>query len=143
MTAKLNNLGWIEIQKQLELLKKHDVVVGVLGKSGSDIVNIAAWNHFGTTNIPAVPFLTIAVDKNKAEIKKFSFASIDHIYQGSTAIKELNLLGLFAEGFVTKTIKQIKTPANAPSTVKKKGFDNRLVDSGRLSQSILSEVRRK
>ena len=52
----------------------------------------------------------------------------------------LALLGEGVKGQIVETIQNFKQPANAPATVRKKGFDKPLIDRGTLWRSIGSEI---
>ncbi|OUI90788.1 hypothetical protein [Acetobacter persici] len=52
----------------------------------------------------------------------------------------LTALGHSMQADITDTIRQTHTPPNAPSTVRHKGFDNPLVETGTLQNSVSFQV---
>lgn len=52
----------------------------------------------------------------------------------------LETVGVIAAGEVKVYMTELRTPANAASTVRKKGSDNPLIDSGALRQSVTHKV---
>ena len=52
----------------------------------------------------------------------------------------LSLMGEYVKGQLQKSIRDLKTPVNAPSTVQKKGFDDPLIDTGHMINSVDYEV---
>jgi hypothetical protein len=99
------------------------------------MAQLGATLHFGTNNgrIPARPWLDVGVasgNEKYANIIKRGFEndkSVDDI---------LETVGVVAVGKVQSYMTDLRTPPNAPSTIKAKGSDNPLVDSGALRQSV-------
>lgn len=92
-------------------------------------------------NIPERSFLRSTFDQN--EKKWFSFAKkqLEKIMTGEISAKEAcDRLGARMQSDVQKTIRNVRTPPNAPSTVASKGSSNPLIDSGRMRQSIIWKV---
>ena len=52
----------------------------------------------------------------------------------------LALMGEGIKGQIAESIQNLHEPANAPATVRKKGFDKPLIDTGTLWRSIGSEI---
>lgn len=112
------------------------------GKAPADVVQIAVWNHFGTSRgIPPRPFITIAMYKGRAEIR----ANLRRVaYQVTVNAKpltpELQKLGAYGAGKIQDQIASNMPPPNAPSTVAQKGSSGTLIDTGRMRQSITWEL---
>ncbi len=131
------------------------VVVGVIGNKASEthknehgakteatVADVAQWNHFGTSTVPARPFLTIALERHGAELKKLQARIAQGIVEGKLTIDQgLGLLGEVAVGFVKQTIADGVPPPNAPSTIAQKGSDTPLINFGQLRGSISFEIR--
>lgn len=58
----------------------------------------------------------------------------------ASASQALTALGHSMQADITDTIRQTHTPPNAPSTVRHKGFDNPLVETGTLQNSVSFKV---
>ena len=57
------------------------------------------------------------------------------------AEKSLKMVGLEVEGELRQAMRDLKSPANAKSTIRKKGFDDPLVDSGQMIASTSVNVK--
>jgi hypothetical protein len=105
------------------------------------IAQAAFWNEYGTTRAPARPFFrTTIAQQSKTWGDKLSKAIAATNYDGKTA---LGLLGQSMRDDVENSIAQWSAPPNAPLTVKIKGFDKPLVDSGDMQRAVDYEVKDK
>ena len=88
-------------------------------------------------NIPARPWLVPGVrsadDQYLQIIQK-------GIVDNTPMEQILNRLGIVAAGAVQKYMTDLKTPPNAPSTIKQKGSSNPLIDTGALRQSVTYSI---
>ena len=122
-------------------------------EGGPTIAQVAAWNEFGTYNIPERPFLRQSVDNNKAAIKAMCAAQIKAVAQGKTdADKAIRVVGAGQVGLIQHEMVNDNFVENAPITIKGGGMRNQksgkrlyvkgkesstpLVDSGRMKQSV-------
>lgn len=132
--------------KQIAELQKLQVRVGYeRGKhvktdedgEEADYCDIALWNELGTENgIPERPFMKDSVDKNQGQIDKACKAALQTVTQGGSAELILKQLGNMQKGLVQQTIVSGEFVENAPSTVKKKGSDKPLIDTGGLRKNV-------
>lgn len=142
--------GWGAVFKRVKNAGKGRVKVGVLAdtaqggahEEGSSltVAEIAAVLHFGTSDghIPPRPFLAMAFDQNREELAQMGARFMAEVLFGDmTEDRALGLMGakLAAEAKKTITIGNQLTP-NAPATIKAKGSDRPLVDTGRLLNAI-------
>lgn len=135
-----------EFFRQIEQLKKLQIRIGYeRGKNSktdekgkeTDYCDIALWNELGTSNgIPSRPFLRDSVDKNASQIDSACKAALQTISKGETAEKILKQLGAMQKGLVQQTIVSGDFKPNSPITVKKKGSDKPLIDSGGLRENV-------
>lgn len=88
--------------------------------------------------IPERSFLRKTFGDNKQQYQQNMRQIIKSAVSGKRDVKAgMGLLGRKAEQDVKKTMVDLKSPPNKPSTIaKKKGANNPLVDTGRLQQSI-------
>ena len=156
------DLGYAQIVKNFAALSKAGiggregpgVFVGVRTgagdhPSGVPFIEIAAANEFGTTDghVPERSYLRSTVDAKRdtyaRQLSRDLTKAFDEKTPNATAFlrRALGLLGARAVGDVQRTMTKLSDPANAPSTIEKKGADNPLIDDGRLRQSIDFEVR--
>ena len=141
------DLGYTAIITQLKALGDAEISVGVLRnagkeKDGTDLVDVAVYNEYGTRNIPPRPFLRIATDEHGGEWQDLAEKCVGKIIEGALdENRALHLIGLQAQKDVQATIKDSSnfTP-NAPATIARKGSSKPLIDTGRLRQSIRYRV---
>ena len=117
-----------KFQKMLEDLDKLEVRIGIQQGAGSDngvdLVDIAMFNELGTVHIPSRPFLRDSVDAHSSE----------------DALKKI---GVFQKGLIQKEIVNGDFVPNSPETIKRKGSDKPLIDTGRMRQSINYVIQEK
>lgn len=147
--------GWNKLKK--ELLKGSDleVKVGIVEPTnyGSDNDNLSVaqvwqWQEEGVPaqNIPPRPAIRVGF---MAPIKKGSYdkifiESMIRIAEGKSTFKqEYTRIGVQAKVDLKKAVADWDTPRNAPYTIELKGFDNPLIDSGLLYESIDFKVDKK
>lgn len=126
---------------ELEKLKKLRVVVGyqqgqAVSEDGVDLADIAMWNELGTASAPSRPFLRKSVDENEEKIISFGQFQAKRLTQGATAQDVLTALGVMQKGLVQEKIVDGDFEPNAPSTIKKKGSDKPLIDTGHMRRSV-------
>lgn len=91
-------------------------------------------------NIPARPWLDVGVAEGSKEYLKLI---ADGIESGESVKTILNQVGLVGVGFAQEFMTKLKTPANAPATISRKGSSNPLIDSGAMKQSVNYKVEPK
>lgn len=146
-----------EVLRRLGAQPRH-IVVGVLGSKASEthrgpadepppkkpptVAEVASWNHFGTSRIPARPFLTIAFEKYGDEIRAIQKRIAKGVVTGKLDLEQgLELLGLEAVARVKQTIIEHVPPPNADSTIARKGSSTPLVHTSQLLGAITHVVR--
>lgn len=128
------------------------VKVGIQGRKGAEDrgqinnVQLAAIHEFGTSAIPARPFIGPPI----AAAKEESFALIADAARVALATQDIAVykrrLGLLGEK-LSSSIRAYVTggagvaPPNAPSTVRAKGSSRPLVDTGQMIRSVTYEVK--
>lgn len=87
--------------------------------------------------IPARPYIRSTVDENEDKYFKDSESLSKQMMEGRIDKHQaLTLMGQAIESDIKLKIINLKSPANAPSTIRKKGSANPLVNTGLLGQSI-------
>jgi len=114
---------------------------GTIVDTKTNICDIAAWNEFGTTHIPSRPFLKQSVDNNIDEINQMLAEKKQEIMSGGSAKQVLQDIGLFQKDLIQMEITEGSFEPNAESTVKKKGSDKPLIDTGRMLQSVNYKIK--
>lgn len=108
------------------------------GKGDVSVAQAAYWNEYGTANIPARPFFRNTIAEKQDEWADSAASILQHT-DGDVG-RALALIGDDVKGDIVETIQNFGEPENAPSTVKKKGFNTPLIDTGDLWRAIKSEV---
>jgi hypothetical protein len=139
-----------QIMRELGAHPKH-IAVGVIGEKahephkdadGATVADVASWNHFGTSTIPARPFLTIMLEKHGERLRELLGRVGKGVLAGKIDLDTgLNLVGLEAAKLTKRTITEHVPPPNAASTIERKGSSTPLVDKGQLLGSITHEIR--
>ena len=148
---------WLKaLQKAVD---KNVLSVGILQpeasivyKSGATMGQIAEWNEFGVprdsgTRIPARPFMRQTFRKKK----NIDIAIKGMSVKGSKAMSNpsriprilLSVAGKALAAEMKLTIKDWETPKNAESTIRKKGKDDPLVETGLMMNSVRYEVKKR
>jgi hypothetical protein len=116
----------INLDKALKDLEKKVAKVGWFkgarynDKKQTPVAYVAAIHEFGypSKNIPARPFLRPTLSNKKQEWKELAFKLSKLVLKGQkTADEMMETIGLKAVGDITKTIKNIWSPALKPSTI--------------------------
>ena len=147
------DLGWKRIVKKTRFLNGKEIRAGVLPSAGFEsngipIAQVGAWNEYGTNasakrpwNVPARPFLSKTTDEKRGWQKNVANA-VDRIIEGAEVMGELNTVGETMKTDIKNIFGQVsKFKRLKPSTIKKKGHNLPLLDSGALYDAIDYEVK--
>jgi hypothetical protein len=122
------------------------------GEADAENIQKAIWNEFGTNRgIPERPFMRNTMRKKKAEYRAVMKAAaatiIEQAALGESVAKEkrkaLKKLGIKAQGDIQAEITALRTPPNAPSTIRQKGSSNPLINSGEMRAAVTFKVEEK
>ena len=122
------------------------VDVGILRghyPDGTSIALVAFWNEFGTRKAPERPFIrsTLFAHKNyKDTLEKIGRSIVAGKYNQKQG---LTILGQIVKQDIQKTIVELRSPPNSPTTIAAKGSSNPLIDTGLMKSSIDFNVRLK
>lgn len=118
----------------------HTVRAGFTDKAtypnGTPIAMVAAAQNFGApaANIPPRPFFSNIVRAKRAVWGKELGQLLKA--QNMNASKALELMGMRMAGDIKQSIVDMVSPPLSEKTVKRKGFDKPLVDTGAMLQSL-------
>lgn len=116
---------------------------GATYDDGTKVIEVAIWNHFGTQNIPARPFITASLELARPELKALYARLVAGVIAGKITDEfAAQYLGQWAVKEIVDNINRGLFQANAPSTVAAKGSDTPLIDTAQLKGSIRAEVER-
>ena len=155
MSASVNDkdLGLNKILKEIKKFEGAVVKAGILEGSGSvdgvSIAQYATWNENGVAGkkgkwkIPPRPFIKGWVANNQKQIASTIQRLYGEVASGNiTADEALKRLGVFAKSGIQSYIRRGDFVPNAPSTIRKKGSSQPLIDSGTMRNAVNYEVER-
>ena len=137
-------------------LKDTEVLIGIPdrgerdGDSGSGISNaeLAYIHSHGSPKmgIPARPFLQPSIEANRDKIAAQQAKVIKAALDGNISLTLINLerVGLMGQNFAKGWFKNAENhwEPNSPATIKQKGSDSPLIDTGQLRNAITYVVRK-
>lgn len=136
-----------KFEKLLKELGQLEVRIGIqqgeASEEGVDLVDIAMFNELGTVHIPSRPFLRDSVDANADQINSFLQSMKKEILRGGSAEDVLKKIGVFQKGLIQEQIVKGNFAPNSEATIRRKGSDTPLVDTGRMRQSINYVIQQK
>ncbi|WP_268914112.1 hypothetical protein [Lentilactobacillus sp. SPB1-3] len=135
-------------QRRLKQLNNNQANVGAFKNvpehTPEELQKIVRWNEFGTAKIPARSFLRGASARNRKHSWKFvAGTALKSVLNGKlTGNQAYQMVGKQMADDVRKQIDTIGPP-NAAATVKLKGRNQPLVDTGGLYRSIDEKVTKR
>jgi hypothetical protein len=113
---------------------------GATYPDGTSVALVASVQEFGSPahNIPPRPFFRNMIAGNSADWPKTLATLLAHNHNDVEL--SLNQMGVVVADQLRQSILDLKDPPNAPATIKKKGFDDPLIDSSHLLHSVDYEV---
>lgn len=112
-------------------------------KDGTALVDVAAFNEFGTSEIPARPFMKQSFDNHEDKLRSTGRKINNMLANGDSAEKAFKTVGVAAKGLVQKEIRDGVFEPNTPATIRSKGSDRPLIDTGHMRQSVNYVIKRK
>lgn len=122
-----------------------EVVAGIQAgavNDGLQVAEYAIYNEFGTSKIPARPFMRGYIDNNKDRIIRFCRNGLTQVTLGNASFDQfLNAVGVEMTSGIKKSINTGEWVPNAPYTVKRKGSNKPLIDTGVMLNSVTYSIR--
>lgn len=126
-----------------DLNKAGSVEVGFINRAtypgGTSVAAVAAYNEFGTSSIPPRPFFRNAIRENSAKWPVNLMTALKNTDYDAQA--SLGLVGQEISEEVQASIRSNTPPPLADATVKAKGFDTTLIDTGTLLKNVTYNVK--
>lgn len=139
--------GLRDLAKAIDSISQKNVYIGVIGNNAGregelNNAQLMAIHEFGTEHIPERAPIRKTMAKNGDGYGTMFEKAIMGVLEGdSDADLILNRIGAQVAGDVVGEIQAGVGPELAPSTVRRKGSDRPLIDTGALVQSISYEVK--
>lgn len=139
--------GLRDLAKAIDSISQKNVYIGVIGNNAGregelNNAQLMAIHEFGTEHIPERAPIRKTMAKNGDGYGTMFEKAIMGVLEGnSDADLILNRIGAQVAGDVVGEIQSGVGPELAPSTIKRKGSDRPLIDTGALVQSISYEVK--
>lgn len=146
------DMGAERIGEQMSALGNLALTIGFQGQTALvlydrgevNVATVALFNEFGTQNMPARPFMRRSVAENLRELQDelaTHFGAVAELRE--TAIEAMDAVGRFMAEKMVEAIDTAPTWAAplAPSTIKRKGHADPLVETGLMRKSITWAVR--
>lgn len=116
---------------------------GATYDDGTRVIEVAVWNHFGTSNIPARPFITESLALAAPELRALYARLVAGVIAGKITDEfAAQYLGQWAQKEIIDNINRGFFQSNAPSTVAAKGSSTPLIDTAQLKGAIRASVER-
>ena len=141
------------IEKSLNVLEKTEVSSGFFKESkyplnhkskGRPVAMIAVWNNDGTPTIPPRPFMDKAalnMPDNKEFMKALEDTAVKAL-KGKGSNPEKLVLGSVMTEIIKNEILSTSKPSNKQSTIAAKGFDDPLIETGLMYDSVKHKLRK-
>ena len=140
--------GYKALVKRVYGMGKPTVSVGILEAEGAQeaagsnitIAELAAIHEFGL-GVPERSFLRAWFDQNEDRARSFVTELLKAVVKGKYSKEQaLELLGTKLQAEIQARISAGIDPANAPSTIARKGSATPLIDTGQLRSSMSYKV---
>lgn len=105
---------------------------------GTPVAAVAFWNNFGTGTIPPRPFFSNMITAKSPEWPR-AIAGLLQVHRCDVD-RVLQITGHAIAGQLKQSIIDTNTPPNAPSTIRKKGFNKPLIETSHMINSVDFEV---
>jgi hypothetical protein len=131
LSRKLNNAGTLRVGF-LERARYPD---------GTPVAMVAAIQNFGAPrrNIPPRPFFSAVGARLPTEGPRVAVAALKAT--GLDARRAMDLIGEHFRGEIQQSIRDTNSPPLKPATVRRKGFQKPLVDTGHMLASVSYEIK--
>lgn len=155
--VKKNIVPLIVMKRRLNMLAQTSMEVGFFSdktygpeNDNLPVAQVAFWQERGTyhwatgeEHIPARPFFLTTIDsfkRGRNVSKRLAIAVQMFLIDRMSPIPAMKNLGEFLQKQLQDSIERWSVPPNAKSTVDKKGFNNPLIETGFMKDSVAFRV---
>lgn len=150
MSVRIIDHGLDKIIRETHELASLEVASGILPKeakktyaNGMTIGEVASYQVYGTRHIPKRDFIGGTADDYRQKTGEVMQEKAEEVMAGASPRVAAKELGKWFQGRIQAHILNGPWAENAPSTIKRKGHGQVLVESRRMYKSIGNEVRRR
>lgn len=116
---------------------------GTTEPNGTPTAYVAAIHEFGAprAGIPARPFMRPTIANNQAAwMQEFAAIARKSLTGGLDPVQAMDQMGLRIAGEVKQSIQAVSSPPLKPQTVKRKGHNKPLVESGTMLKTVVHKT---
>lgn len=146
ITLTVDTKKWDKLKKDLQQLDRIKLQLGWFDSHyGSENDNlphayVASLQEEGSEKIPPRPFMRVGLKQElKTDTKAFAMM-IQSVASGKSGLSAAKTASPAFVAMLKKIMNEWSSPPNAPRTVAEKGFNNPLIDTGELRDSIQVKV---
>src|SRR5699024_10936387 len=116
-------------------------------REGLNVAQVAQWNEEGKVSItgasiPPRPFMRVGMAREIYKILRNKDKELSEVFSGKMNWEQFyNSLSNQLKTALQEVIKEWSLPPNSPHTVRKKGFNDPLIETGLLLQSVETEIK--
>lgn len=153
MKLTVDKSVWEKMKKNLRTGNNLEIRLGVFPESmygpendNLPVAQVFKWNEEGTEVAPPRPAFRVGflAPVRKGMYNSYFRDSLKDILEGKTTFaKEYKILGSVMEKDLKEVIEDWSTPPNAPLTIELKGFNNPLIETEKMLNSIESKVAKR
>ena len=142
---KIDTKKWDKLKTQIKDLNSVYTTCGLHEDEKYDVTLFVAYigaiQDFGLPNkkppIPSRPWMRSWFDKNLKNIKEKTKKILENILDGYITVKEgIEQLGFYGSTELKQSIVKWSMPPNAPLTILLKGFNDPLIDTGQMRDTV-------
>lgn len=105
-------------------------------ENGADVADVARYNEYGTSKIPARPFMEQSFSRHEQEYVEECEKIYNAMLKGQKTSGMIRKFGQKVKQDIVDEIELGQFVPNAPSTVARKGFNKPLYETGLMEKSI-------
>lgn len=149
LTVEKDTKGWEDIKKRLIKEQKELHIGWFQGNNygpendNLPVAQVAQWNEEGSITNPMRPFIRMGFMRHveKGLYQSYFIDSIQRIADGtSTFTQEYTKLGPVFVKDMQEVIEDWNIPPNSPTTIAEKGFNDPLIHTGKMHDSVSFKI---
>jgi hypothetical protein len=146
---------WLNMKRNLRNGARQELKIGFFREDsyGAEnnnlpVATVAAWQDkgapfVGEQHIPARPFMSVGLKnllKSPVYTNKYKQSFLSVLERNSNFSTEYHKLSIAVVPNLQKIIDKWALPPNAPDTIRKKGFNNPLIETRKMRDSVKAKV---